>query len=276
MKENEGMTARETERYNELLRDAYPQPKDGMREAVMQRIAAEKSARRRKSKLFVRWGSIAACLVIIGGAIVLSAPRFFAAKKNHVADNYSLASFDKAEEVCDSGNQCSEVLITAMDDSKETNEWNDQNGAMYNTGKALIEADSDEDDYENFSDNSLPDAAEPPMLGMAGGSVMRLPVIACDNFDVDGDGETEYCEITHDLTSELYSVWFTVYSQDGDKEYKDMFVTGGEDIIFESVDGKTMLKHCEHYHGIEILDGHVSLPTDCEGCTLGAALEQEQ
>ena len=268
MKENEGLTARETERYNELLRDAYPQPKGGMREAVMQRIAAEKTARRRRSKFFVRWGSIAACLVIIGGAIVLSAPRFFAVKKNLIADTYSLASFDKAEEVCDSGNQCSEVLVTAMDDSKETNEWNDQNGAMYNTGKTLIEADSDEADYENLSNNSLPDAADPPLLGMAGGSVMRLPVIACDNFDVDGDGETEYCTITPGPTSGLFSIWFTVHSQDGDEEFKDGFVLDWGSLEFETVDGKMMLKHCEHYHGIEILDGHVILPTDCEDCMI--------
>jgi len=94
MKENDEMRG---ERLDALLGEAYPEPKAGMRERVEKKIAIEKA--RRKRALFVRWGSIAACVVLVGGlalSVLLSekaktATETIAADTADVVTVYSLA-----------------------------------------------------------------------------------------------------------------------------------------------------------------------------------------
>ena len=68
------------------LREAYPDPKGRIAEAVMARIREERAAeeaqrrvekseiRRRRQGLVMKWGGMAACMMILCGALVLAAP----------------------------------------------------------------------------------------------------------------------------------------------------------------------------------------------------------
>ena len=61
------------------LREAYPDPKGRIAEAVMARIREERAAekaqlRRRTQGLVMKWGGMAACMMILCGALVLAAP----------------------------------------------------------------------------------------------------------------------------------------------------------------------------------------------------------
>lgn len=101
MKEYDGLTPSESERYEELIRTAYPQPSPDMKEKVMARIAAEYEKRRRRSQFIMKCGSLAACLVILSVVAIKALPllsdkKFAAdAKKNmeFFSDN-SAACYD--------------------------------------------------------------------------------------------------------------------------------------------------------------------------------------
>lgn len=258
MKDFDEFTGLDGEKYAGLINGAYPQPNGDLKDAVMARIAAEKSSRRRRTRSFVRWGSIAACLVIVAGAAIAVLPRL----STKTAD---FTSFDEAEQIV--ANDFSGEVNEAPADSNELPMFggaaplalapdlasNGSKESYDRTNEYVPENDSDE-----LYSNDIPTAnGEPNSL-----------ILAEADFDIDGDGEIEHCTITPGPTSGLYSIWFTVYSPNGDEEFKDGFVLDWGSLEFETVDGKMMLKHCEHYHGIEILDGHVSLPTDCEDCMI--------
>ncbi len=74
MKEYDGLTPEESERYEELLRTAYPQPSPDMKEKVMAKIAAERARRNRRSQFIMKCGSLAACLVIISVVAIKALP----------------------------------------------------------------------------------------------------------------------------------------------------------------------------------------------------------
>ena len=73
------------------LREAYPDPKGRIAEAVMARIREERAAekaqlRRRTQGLVMKWGGMAACMMILCGALVLAAPLMNRAEEVAVQD----------------------------------------------------------------------------------------------------------------------------------------------------------------------------------------------
>ena len=67
----------------DLLKEAYPAPDGKIAEAVMARIRTEREAseraeraerRRRRQGLIMKWGGMAACMVILSGALVIASP----------------------------------------------------------------------------------------------------------------------------------------------------------------------------------------------------------
>lgn len=81
MKEYDELTPSESERYEELIRAAYPQPSPHMKEKVMARIAAERERRRRRSQFIMKLGSLAACLVILSVVAIKALPLLSGNKK---------------------------------------------------------------------------------------------------------------------------------------------------------------------------------------------------
>ena len=264
-------------RYASLIDGSYPQPKDGLRDTVMARIADERAARRRRQKALVRWGSIAACLVIVAGAALAVMPKLMSKSENGLVafDNTATeecandcesyyAPLEKAENDADANYSAFGNYAFAPNLASDL--FEEGHGAVSNGSKALYDAadECDSDEMANSMENAIPEGER------------EFPIIDEADFDIDGDGEAEHCRITIGPTSGLYSIWFTVLSPNGDVELYDMFIMNWGSLEFETVDGKTMLKHCEHYHGIEILDGHVSLPTDCEDCMINGPKEWQE
>ena len=64
----DGMTPAELARYRELLSEAYPCPSGKIRDSVMKTVLSEAKVKKKATarSLIVKWGSLAACIVIIG------------------------------------------------------------------------------------------------------------------------------------------------------------------------------------------------------------------
>ena len=81
MKDNELRTVSDAD-YRRLMSEAYPSPKKDIRAAVMTQIMSEAAQSDKKAKIltpafrkhFVRYGSIAACFVLLIGAVIGIAP----------------------------------------------------------------------------------------------------------------------------------------------------------------------------------------------------------
>ena len=68
MNEHDNLTPTEMESYRSALKESYPAPKTDIHSNVMKQIRAERilMKKRARQKLFVKWGSVAACLLLVG------------------------------------------------------------------------------------------------------------------------------------------------------------------------------------------------------------------
>jgi hypothetical protein len=67
MNEHDNLTPSEMESYRSALKEAYPAPKTDIHANVMKQIRAERLAekQRKRRAAFVKWGSVAACLLLV-------------------------------------------------------------------------------------------------------------------------------------------------------------------------------------------------------------------
>ena len=301
MEDYEGMSGQEAEKYTDLLKEAYPQPKEGMRDVVMDLIAKEKAARRRKTKLFVRWGSIAACIVILCGVAAAAAPRLlpnmnkFAVsekKANFVmqdmqgTESFALSPSDEGDDGCSDRAtpeaDCEGILYTACAYNIITNSWQRDYGAISNTGGMLFGATYDESvpesDEDSLSVNSINfgSSGDCEAENGSGGSApadksdsmetmfendLYCPVIAEADFDIDGDSVIEHCSLVYGPTSGLSTVLFKV-TQGDETEYSSVFILDWNSLAFEEKDGSVFLAHDGHCHTVSVDDGRIVLSAE--------------
>ncbi len=86
------MTPKDRERYKELLNLAYPYPGNSIKDNVIKQIQAERKAKRLHR--LVRYGSMAACFVLIMGVVIGIVPILNRSTKTSEADEHSI---NKAE-----------------------------------------------------------------------------------------------------------------------------------------------------------------------------------
>ncbi len=86
------LSSEECERLKKCIRMAYPAPETNIREGVMQEIDAE-SRRRQRMNRFVRYGSVAACFVLLIGVIFTIIPVINrTTAKNDAAEAYVMTN----------------------------------------------------------------------------------------------------------------------------------------------------------------------------------------
>ncbi|MBQ7646489.1 MAG: hypothetical protein IJS94_04395, partial [Clostridia bacterium] len=84
-----------------------------------------------------------------------------------------------------------------------------------------------------------------------------LPLLDSAEFDIDNDGEDEYCSVTYGPTSGLFTITLSACDKEGNVKYKNTFSTVPGDIKFAMENGEFMLYHCLddnrcHYHAISV------------------------
>ncbi len=94
MNEHDNLTPAELESYRSALKEAYPAPKTDIHANVMKEIRAERlaQAKRRRRAAFVKWGSVAACLVLVCVIALRVAPELD--KLAPVAENSGMMAED--------------------------------------------------------------------------------------------------------------------------------------------------------------------------------------
>ncbi len=67
MNEHDNLTPAELESYRSALKEAYPAPKSDIHGNVMKQIRAERLMQKKRARraAFVKWGSVAACLLLV-------------------------------------------------------------------------------------------------------------------------------------------------------------------------------------------------------------------
>jgi len=104
MNEHDNLTPAEMESYRSALKEAYPAPKTDIHANVMKQIRAERMAQkmRRRRAAFVKWGSVAACLLLVCIIAIRVAPDFdklapVAEKSDAMAEDISVARYDNRD-----------------------------------------------------------------------------------------------------------------------------------------------------------------------------------
>ena len=102
MNEHDNLTPAEMESYRSALNEAYPAPKTDIHANVMKQIRAERLAQKQRMRraAFVKWGSVAACLLlvcIIAIRVVPGMDKLAAAEADNagaMAEDLSVARYD--------------------------------------------------------------------------------------------------------------------------------------------------------------------------------------
>ena len=102
MNEHDNLTPTEMESYRSALKESYPAPKTDIHANVMKQIRAERilMKKRARQKLFVKWGSVAACLLLVGMVALKVVPEVdkmmapMAENSGGMAEDVSVARWD--------------------------------------------------------------------------------------------------------------------------------------------------------------------------------------
>lgn len=102
MNEHDNLTPTEMESYRSALKESYPAPKTDIHANVMKQIRAERilMKKRARQKLFVKWGSVAACLLLVGMVALKVVPEAdkmmapMAENSGGMAEDVSVARWD--------------------------------------------------------------------------------------------------------------------------------------------------------------------------------------
>ena len=78
-------------------------------------------------------------------------------------------------------------------------------------------------------------------------SAYPVGTISSINFDVDGDGKKESCDLSYGPLADPFTVMFTAFPyQDGASSYVNIFQSEYKDLRFETKDGKLFVKASDH------------------------------
>lgn len=105
MNEHNNFTPEELNLYRSALDEAYPAPKSDIHGNVMKAIRAERILKKQRARraLFVKWGSVAACLAIVclvGWRVIPGTDKFAPMEANKADRAYDLAE-DYVVSACD-------------------------------------------------------------------------------------------------------------------------------------------------------------------------------
>lgn len=174
MKEYEGLTPAEAERYEKLIEESYPHPTEELKEAVMARIAEERARRRRRMRGLIKWGGIAACFVIICTVAVSVLPSLSRnlAKKSDEAANTAYCNDDVLTYECDAvaaveSESIEGATFGALDaDDADASRDERVTGSAY--GFYLSDGEATDDGFKSSlkEENGFPQNSAPAAIGL--------------------------------------------------------------------------------------------------------------
>lgn len=256
MKENEELDPRESELISGLVSGAYPKPDGNMSARVMEKIEAVRSARKKRASLFLRYGGIAACIVLIAGVTLAVVPRILGGNSNFMTIK---SSYDAAQE--------EKAMAYDMDELNECEKCagdTDGNGGVeipeeisgFSYDMLLCSGDVDpslapETNCSQFAEGSgEPEICEIPKTAFMATNDNSVPESLCDSIgaapsvsaliDIDGNGEPEYCVVTSvfDPEFELH-----ITASVGDEiKYEAVFPSNPCSVNFEKTDGRMLIR----------------------------------
>lgn len=201
-----------TELPEELLRalkEAYPDPKGRIAANVMAQIRAESRRaekaenRRRRQGLIMKYGGLAACMVILSGALVIASPMMSRSEESAVMERAAegAALYAAAEE--EAAETVPETLLTAdMDSADMTAAYNEDVGEMEEnavlTASAPVEVQAETEAPANPMTKMF--AARPAAADAAVEEAGAVP---------ENHAFAAYCIAEGYLDETSYTIWYT-------------------------------------------------------------------
>lgn len=266
MNENETISPREEEIISRIVKTAYPSPSTDIAAHVMEKISVIKASRKKRTSLFIRYGSIAACAIIIAGISLKVIP----AMSGKSADNntavmtasddaapmevYSMKSIEKADCDIEIEEECCAENGAAI---------KEEPARMFDLAETATTADKPEE-TEKLSGNRS-------VFGGALGFFMqenqnkleyKYPSVYALE-DIDGDGESEYCVVTS-VPEPEFELHVTA-SVGNEIKYEAVFPTSPCSVNFEKSNGQMILREKDSatgevtYYAIVADENHIKL-----------------
>ena len=230
MNENEELTPQEEERISSLVRSAYPTPAPDIAERVVMRIKAEKARRQKRLSAVLRYGSIAACALVVLGAVLVIAPKLgknapvMTASDDAVIEN--CAADTTSEEPKDAPEEEYDIV-----EEKFTGYCNGEAIAPSVPVKSFFFAAGDEG--EQAQPNSVNASAPYSTYDPTAPAVYAL-------FDIDGDGESEFVTVAKSEKNG-FSLIITASVRENTKYTGEAFIPECS-FGFENSDGGMLLR----------------------------------
>ena len=218
MEEKDELTVRE----KELLDSAYPHPAPDLADAVMGKIAAIRDARKKRTRLLIRYGSIAACVVIVAGVSLAVLPRMLSGNAGFLKD-------ECASDLCEAEavkNSCAPMEIYSLTAGDSDCDIPEEDADAQNK---LYAADALDPETHSVSNGTgfaaVNDASEAPECCPNEAETENARSGPHDNpvifalIDVDGDGVSEECTVLRDENNMIR----ITASQSGKTKYEGLF-----------------------------------------------------